>query len=247
MAEENYSFEQIREHYHALLELQKVFNGDGKMDYVEGSLVAEYEAFLKNAELELPGLMVPFNKDNYFGYNSGPRAVFYRSDGIKANIGRNMGKLKSKLDYSEKTPITEARSFQFIEDENLRRILIRDDTEIQNNIVIRNWKSAIILSGACIEAILLDLVQRNEVQARASQKAPKESNILRWNLSELIDVCVDAKLVGAEVGKLSHSAVREYRNLIHPGVEVRTGLKIEPEEAKIALQVLNIIIRELSI
>lgn len=246
MANINYGYEQIREHYQALLELQKVFCTDQKSEYVEGSLVAEYEAYLKNAELDLPGLMAPFNKTDYFGYNSGLHAVFYRADGIKANIGRNIGKLKSKLDYTEKTPITETRSFHFIDNEKLREILIRDDGEIQNNIVVRNWKSAIILIGACIEAILLDLVQKNETQVRTSQKAPKESDILKWDLSELIEVCVDTKLVGAEVGKLSHSAVREYRNLIHPGAEIRTGLKIEPEEAKIALEVFNILVRELS-
>lgn len=61
----------------------------------------------------------------------------------------------------------------------------------------------------------------------------------------MIEVAVKENLINGGVATLSHS-VREYRNLIHPGVEVRKGIKVEPEEAKIAMNVLDMLIRELS-
>jgi hypothetical protein len=53
------------------------------------------------------------------------------------------------------------------------------------------------------------------------------------------------KLVTPGVEKLSHS-IREYRNLIHPGNEVRNQLHFDAEEARIALEVLSIVHRDLS-
>jgi hypothetical protein len=61
----------------------------------------------------------------------------------------------------------------------------------------------------------------------------------------LILVAVDLRLVTPGVEKLSHS-VREYRDLVHPSVQVRTQLKSDKEEARIAIEVLNMLHRDLS-
>jgi hypothetical protein len=135
--------------------------------------------------------------------------------------------------------------FTFIADSNLRAVLERDYQEIQRAFAARCWKSVIILSGGAIEAILLDLLQKNSVVAKASPKAAKSYDLTRWDLKNLIDVSVDCKLVSASVEKLSNP-VREFRNLIHPGNEIRNRLIFGEEEARIALEVLNIVHRDLS-
>ena len=94
--------------------------------------------------------------------------------------------------------------------------------------------------------MLLDKLSTNESKARSSSKAPKENDLKKWDLDNLIDVAVELKYINIGVEKLS-DAVRHYRNLVHPGNELRSGLKIEPEEAKIAIEVLNMIIRDLQI
>jgi hypothetical protein len=64
-------------------------------------------------------------------------------------------------------------------------------------------------------------------------KAPSQSDATRWDLRDLIAVCVDLKLVTSGVERLS-SPVRKYRNLVHPGIELRSKLVFEAEEARIA-------------
>ena len=158
---------------------------------------------------------------------------------------RNLGFLKTIADDFSQTPVTEEKSFHFVDDIKLRKILERDYAEIQRGIISLNWKSSIILSGGAIEAILLDLLSKDAVKAKKSNKAPQEKDLSKWDLNDLIEVAVETDLVDGEAAKLSHS-VRDYRNLVHPGKEMRSKLKVEPEEAKIALQVFNILIKELS-
>ena len=150
--------------------------------------------------------------------------------------------MDSILDFDAKlylgdTPVTEKREFAFINDLNLRDIVERDYSEIQKAYISHCWKSVIILSGGAIEAILTDLLLANETSAKSAKSASNKPDITRWDLSNLIDVSVELKLVSAGVEKLSHP-IREYRNLVHPGNEVRNQLKFDAEEAKIALEVL---------
>ncbi|MBU0650050.1 hypothetical protein KJ605_00085 [Patescibacteria group bacterium] len=232
-----------REYYLAIKELKEVFFAEEHPN-IQESLVQEYESLINEANESSPGMLIAFNKKDYFSHSS-DYDNYYKSAGIKAHMGRNLARVRSQLDTSEESPVLELRSFHFIQDANIRDILERDYKEIQRGVIAGNWKSVIILSGGSIEAILLDSLQKKTSRALSSSKRPSESDLSKWDLSSLIDVGLDIKLVKPAVGKLSHS-VREYRNLIHPGKEKRSGLKVEPEEAKIALEVLNILIRELS-
>jgi hypothetical protein len=96
-----------------------------------------------------------------------------------------------------------------------------------------------------IEAILIDLLLHQESKAKAATTAPKNPDIKRWDFADLIKVSVELTLVSQGVEKLSQS-VREYRNLVHPGNEIRNNLTFGSEEAKIALEVLHIVHRDLS-
>lgn len=136
------------------------------------------------------------------------------------------------------------KDFSFIKDKKLREIIERDYSEIVKDLATECYKSVIILCGGSIEALLLDKLKENKQAAKKSNKAPKEGDIEKWDLNDLINVATDIKIIkNPAINKLSHS-VRDYRNLVHPGKELRSGLKVEPEEAKIAFEVLNILIRE---
>lgn len=171
---------------------------------------------------------------------------FYPTEALLTKVSLTLGKLGAALEEDTSSrPVTEAKEFPFVHASELRKILERDYLEIQRSYVAQCWKSAIILAGGAIEAILLDLVLQDPTKARLSQKAPNHSDPTRWDLGGLIAVCVDLKLVTSGVERLS-SPVRDYRNLVHPGNELRSKLVFGAQEARIALEVLNIVHRDLS-
>lgn len=237
----------LREHYNSLKGISIILEDLTKAypsNAIEGDLILEYERALEKASNDLPELLVLFNKRDFYASGDGNRS-FYRPNGVKANIARNLGIIKSKIDENNNTPVIQMKSFDFIADEQIKKILERDYQEIQRNLISLNWKSAIILSGGSIEAILLDLIKKESTKALSSAKAPDEADLNKWSLNDLVEVAVEEKFIESDIAKLSHT-VREYRNLIHPGVEIRNNLKVEPEEAKIAVEVLHILIRDLS-
>lgn len=85
----------------------------------------------------------------------------------------------------------------------------------------------------------------NNTIALTAKSTPKENDITRWDFSTLIEVSVELKLVSAGMQKLSHP-LREYRNLVHPSNEIRNQLSFNAEEAKIAVEVVHILHRDLT-
>ena len=230
----------LRQFYHSIIEQQRVFNSlTSANQYPVRVLALE----LKTIQEEFPNLLPNFKQEDYFMYRSG-NIDNYSINGIRAYLGIAVGRLKVIIEESSGTPVTEKRDFTFIHDPNLRKILERDFLEIQRSFISECWKSVLILCGGAIEAILTDLLLANEPRAKASSKAPSKTDITRWDLSDLIIVSVDLNLVSPGVDKLSHS-LREYRNLVHPGNEIRKNLTFDAEEARIALEVLNMVYRDL--
>jgi len=171
---------------------------------------------------------------------------YYDVTPMRQYLGMAIGKLKAAAEEVESTPITERRDFSFVKDAKLRAVLERDYDEIQRAYIGKCWKSVIILSGGAIEAILVDLLLQVPSKAAGAKSAPaKKPDIRDWGLKSLIDVPVELGLVSASAEKLSNP-VREYRNLIHPGNEIQSNLTFGGEEAKIALEVLHIVHRDLS-
>ncbi len=234
----------LRQYYHSLLGQQKVF-GQWQHVNIDHYPVNTLKQEIDNLLSDFPNLVPPFNPQDFFSRNHSGTNTVYSLAGIRSYLSTVLGRLKIAIDVPQVTPITEKRDFSFLRDLELRNIIERDFSEIQRAFISECWKSVIILCGGAIEAILTDLLMANSAQAMASAKAPNQKDITRWSLSDLIEVCVDLKLVTQGVEKLSHS-IREYRNLVHPGRELREKLVFNAEEARIALEVLNIVYRDLS-
>src|SRR4030067_2537239 len=96
----NYDFNKIRESYNSLLGINNVYeDATKKDDVVEASgIVSEYESFLQETEQTLSGLLKPFNKQIFISHSYGPNEVYYRVNGIKVNIARNLGILKTLIE-----------------------------------------------------------------------------------------------------------------------------------------------------
>jgi len=235
----------IRRLYHTLKSQLSIFEDGAPGVNINGKPVHYLEKTLKEFHANLPDVVPPFDKRDFFSHNAGKGDDYYVVSGVRAYLSAAIGALEVEVEEQKSTPVTEHRDFTFVADPEIRKIIERDYQEIQRAFVAGCWKSVIILSGGTIESILLDLVTKTPA-ALKSAKAPKGKSPDAWHLSHLIEVAVDVSGITPGVEKLSHS-VREYRNLVHPGREIREKLSPSKEEATIALEVLHIVHRDLSV
>jgi hypothetical protein len=191
-----------------------------------------------------PGLLPEFSTHTYFE-EYWEHFSYYNAKAISNYLSDALTRLNIAIENPSSVLITQPKRFVFISDKKLRKILERDYLEIQRAYLAQCWKAVVILCGGLVEAILIDLCLSNSLQAVGATVAPKQRDITRWTLSELVSVARELKLISSGAEKLSHS-LREYRNLIHPGKEIREGFKFGTEEAKLAVEVVNIIYRDLS-
>jgi hypothetical protein len=232
----------LRSYYHSLIGQQRFLNTLTGKSLIPFGAVKPLFLELALLKDEFPDL-VPFDPRQEQGRLEADSVISIIS--VMSILSMALGRLQTALEDSTNVPVTEKREFRFVNDSALKAIIERDYEEIQRAFIANCWKSVIILCGGAIEAILTDLLLINKTAAISAKSAPKDTDITRWDLSELIDIAVELKLVSAGVQKLSHP-LREYRNLVHPGNEIRNKLDFGAEEAKIAVEVLHILHRDLT-
>lgn len=131
-------------------------------------------------------------------------------------------------------------SFDFISEKDFRESLESDYQEMRKSIETGSWKSAQVLAGAVVEALLIDYLIAAPNPSRVSK------NPLSMDLAEAISCCRAEKALSDRTGDLC-SVVRSYRNLIHPGRVARLG---EPapnrDSASIAMSLVELITEELA-
>lgn len=131
-------------------------------------------------------------------------------------------------------------SFDFISDKDFRQSLESDYQEMKANIEGGAWKSAQVMAGSVVEALLVEHLISFPFTG-ASGKDP-----LKLDLAEAIAVCRDGKVLTPRTADLC-SVVRSYRNLIHPGRLVRLDEPLpNRESANIALSLVELVTDELA-
>lgn len=128
--------------------------------------------------------------------------------------------------------------FNFISEPDLRINLEKDYQEMHTSLKNHCNKSVLILAGSIIEAILVDYllgIKKHEINER---------DVLGWDLNKLIQVCDEYSIISKTTKNLS-DVVRNYRNLIHPGRQVRTRISADVEAATIANSLVEMILNEI--
>lgn len=135
-------------------------------------------------------------------------------------------------------PASAARELPFIKDSDLRRIAERDLSSLTNAQKTDEAKSAIILAGSVIEAVLWDVIegQRAKDPSGTEAKAASAKTVLMvsspkwrgfnpkddewWTLEQIIGVCGPngLQVLAERTVGMAH-IVRDYRNLVHPRKE----------------------------
>ena len=129
--------------------------------------------------------------------------------------------------------------FDFITDDRFRDSLAADYAEFQTCLSAEAWKSALVLLGSIVEALLVDHLLSTDYQKRTG------TDPLKMQLGELIAACQKENILSGKTAALS-TVIQKYRNLIHPGRSVRLGETASKSAAIVSGELLQMIVDEIS-
>jgi len=143
----------------------------------------------------------------------------------------------------------EHSEFWFILDIALRQQIEADWIEAQSCRDVKAWKACTVMCASVLEGLLLDTLRRKEPEAqevcrrlglRGQSKKPAE-----WGLSDMVRVAGEIGIIRQESTHLLE-ALRGYRNLIHPGRQLRDHTEVTENKARIAMAMVGALREELS-
>lgn len=114
-----------------------------------------------------------------------------------------------------------------------------DYREMRKALAHGMWKTVHVLAGSILEAVLCDFLISTGYQDK------KGLNPTTLELRKIIDACFEEGALSSKSKNLA-SAVREYRNLIHPGRSIRLQEEVSPGSAKAVDGVLEIAIADVT-
>jgi hypothetical protein len=145
--------------------------------------------------------------------------------------------LKSSLHRKEPTMADIENIFDFVTDQGFKDCLQADYSEFKNALGAEMHKSALILAGSIVEALLVDYLVFSDYKTREG-KDP-----LRMDLWQAIDACMVDGMLSSRTASLCN-VLREYRNVIHPGRMIRLGEKADRTISKVAEALLDTVIAD---
>jgi hypothetical protein len=139
------------------------------------------------------------------------------------------------------------RQFAFLSNNPLRAIVERDYAELRMKLFPSGArKSVVIMAGSILEAILFDRLSDSKWNAKAvaSPNVPKTKSgspipTDDWKLVNLIQIAVSIELLQKDPADTVHHVLRDYRNFVHPKVEIRAAHPCTEAEAMLALGALD--------
>lgn len=126
------------------------------------------------------------------------------------------------------------QEFWFIEDPGLQRQLAMDWREAQNVYQVRGWKGCVVLCGGILEAILL---------ATLAKESPHRAEPDSRDLTALVEAARARGVLGPGTPSLG-LALREFRDLMHPGLAAGGRLEVTRDEAESALTAVRTCLRQ---
>jgi len=122
--------------------------------------------------------------------------------------------------------------------------------EIQKSLRCGSALAVIFLCGSTLEGLLQDKASKYVREFNSAKSAPKNKDgkvllLQDWTLSALIDVAHETRFIEDDIKKFS-SALRDFRNYIHPRQQALSNFNPDAHTAKISWQVLRATIASLS-
>lgn len=219
----------LRQYRSAFRQLLDEYEGQGS---VVGGNLETLAQEIRRTDEDFPGLLPLFREDDFRG-RWAREFGRYETARIKSWLSMAVARLDEAIE-SDAGALLVPCDFSMVRNGDIRRILERDFDEIRRAFAAQCWKSVIVLAGGSMEGLLAERFLREGIVGGVPRK-----------LQDLIVLARKHNLVTPAVEKLSQSA-RDYRNLIHPMHEVKSGLTVDAEEARIAVEILRIVCRDLA-
>jgi hypothetical protein len=133
---------------------------------------------------------------------------------------------------------------------DFQRDLRRDIASVEAAILAREWKTATVIGGSVIEALLLWSLEAADTKTAGllgklqPLVKPKHPPVREWDLGELAKGAEHMNLiVGADSVQIN--AARSFRNLIHPGRVERVGVRCGPDTSHAVMAAIFLVIRKI--
>lgn len=146
-------------------------------------------------------------------------------------------------------------ALDFISDQELRESVRTDISTTNTALSNGEWKATTVLAGSVVEALLLWALQQHGLTdvldavgtlvAKDILKRNPGKNLETWDLHSYIEVAVELDLISVEAATQARLA-KDFRNLIHPGRELRLGQTCDRGTALAALAAVEFAIRDLT-
>ena len=127
--------------------------------------------------------------------------------------------------------------FDFMNSDDFRRVLEADRKEMKICFESRSWKAVHVLAGSIVEAILADYL--------IAEKYLTSEKANRVSLDDIIKILTDHNAISSTLADLC-SAIKNYRNLVHPGRSIRTQDSVDEHSARVATSLVEMILKEVS-
>ena len=156
----------------------------------------------------------------------------------------------------DESPAAGTAELQFIADQGLRESIRLDISAAFSGIAEREWKTATVMAGSAVEALLLwalqektNLAERTKavqtlMTSGALSKKPGPT-LLRWDLAHFIEVTAHLDIIDPDTATQARLA-QNFRNLIHPGRVIRLRQTCDRATALSAVAAVEHVSRDLA-
>ena len=223
----------------------------GRLLRLDSPKYVGFLAALANLRLEIERFQAQVGTDrNFQGGWLEPMLAFDSLDAISL-LRREI------LACRDEGPGVQTTGLEFISDVSQRETLRVDLGSVETALANNEWKAATILAGSLIEALLLWAVKKRATDVPGAiaalvkrsvfmgKQAPDSSAPDNWNLFQYIRVARELNEIEQRTETIAVE-VRDFRNLIHPGLSVRSGQTCTRGTAHAAYGALQLTIEDLA-